>query len=260
MALPVALQLYSIRDEMAKDMREALIKVMSMGYDGVEFAGLYGHSASEIKALCAELGLNPISAHVPIDDMVKDPEGVVSTYAEIGCKYIVVPYVIEERRPGGSKFDQTIEDMKMIGEIAKKHGMTLLYHNHDFEFVKIDGKYGLDLIYERVPASLLETEIDTCWANVGGENPSKYVLQATPDARRLSTSRISRAASPRICMSSSASTRRSSIPTPSSSDRSASAIRTSRTFSPLPRRRAPAGSSSSRISRLWARLRLSARR
>ena len=123
---------------MAKDMREALMKVMSMGYDGVEFAGLYGHSASEIKALCAELGLNPISAHVPIDDMVKDPEGVVSTYAEIGCKYIVVPYVIEERRPGGSKFDQTIEDMKMIGEIAKKHGMTLLYHNHDFEFVKID--------------------------------------------------------------------------------------------------------------------------
>ena len=179
MALPVALQLYSIRDEMAKDMREALIKVMSMGYDGVEFAGLYGHSASEIKALCAELGLNPISAHVPIDDMVKDPEGVVSTYAEIGCKYIVVPYVIEERRPGGSKFNQTIEDMKMIGEIAKKHGMTLLYHNHDFEFVKIDGKYGLDLIYERVPASLLETEIDTCWANVGGENPSKYVLKYT---------------------------------------------------------------------------------
>ena len=100
MALPVALQLYSIRDEMAKDMREALIKVMSMGYDGVEFAGLYGHSASEIKALCAELGLNPISAHVPIDDMVKDPEGVVSTYAEIGCKYIVVPYVIEESTSG----------------------------------------------------------------------------------------------------------------------------------------------------------------
>ena len=246
MALPVALQLYSIRDEMAKDMREALIKVMSMGYDGVEFAGLYGHSASEIKALCAELGLNPISAHVPIDDMVKDPEGVVSTYAEIGCKYIVVPYVIEERRPGGSKFDQTIEDMKMIGEIAKKHGMTLLYHNHDFEFVKIDGKYGLDLIYERVPASLLETEIDTCWANVGGENPSKYVLKYTGRA-------------PVVHLKDFAGSR-SSIPTPSSSDRSASAIRTSRTFSPLPRRRAPAGSSSSRISRLWARLRLSARR
>ena len=175
MALPVALQLYSIRDEMAKDMREALIKVMSMGYDGVEFAGLYGHSASEIKALCAELGLNPISAHVPIDDMVKDPEGVVSTYAEIGCKYIVVPYVIEERRPGGSKFDQTIEDMKMIGEIAKKHGMTLLYHNHDFEFEKISGMYGLDFLYDAVDESRLQTEIDVCWVKYSGVDPAAYL-------------------------------------------------------------------------------------
>ena len=154
MALPVALQLYSIRDEMAKDMREALIKVMSMGYDGVEFAGLYGHSASEIKALCAELGLNPISAHVPIDDMVKDPEGVVSTYAEIGCKYIVVPYVIEERRPGGSKFDQTIEDMKMIGEISKyvlKYtGRAPVVHLKDFAGSKSENMYELIGIDKKV--------------------------------------------------------------------------------------------------------------
>ena len=133
--LPVALQLYSIRDEVQKDMKAALKKVKNMGYDGVEFAGLYGHAPAEVKAICEEVGLTPISAHVPIDEMVKDPEGTVAAYEEIGCKFIVVPYVIEERRPGGSKFDQTIEDMKMIGEVAVKHGMTLLYHNHDFEFV-----------------------------------------------------------------------------------------------------------------------------
>ena len=179
MALPVALQLYSIRDEVAKDMKAALLKVKEMGYDGVEFAGLYGHTPAEVKAICEEVGLCPISAHVPIDDMVKDPEATVSAYAEIGCKFIVVPYVIEERRPGGSKFDQTIEDMKMIGEVASKHGMTLLYHNHDFEFVKIDGEYGLDVIYNRVPADLLKTEIDTCWANVGGVDPSAYLLKYT---------------------------------------------------------------------------------
>ena len=179
MALPVALQLYSIRDEVQKDMKAALVKVKEMGYAGVEFAGLYGNSPADIKAMCAEVGLNPISAHVPIDEMVKDPEGTIAAYAEIGCKFIVVPYVIEERRPGGSKFDQTIEDIKNIGAVAKKHGLTLLYHNHDFEFVKIDGTYGLDLIYERVPADLLQTEIDTCWANVGGVDPSAYLLKYT---------------------------------------------------------------------------------
>ncbi|MBE6611102.1 MAG: sugar phosphate isomerase/epimerase [Ruminococcaceae bacterium] len=179
MALPVAVQLYSIRGDVEKDMKAALIKVKEMGYAGVEFAGLFGNKPADIKAWCEEIGLCPISAHVPIDDMVKDPEGVLSDYAEIGCKFVVVPYVIEERRPGAEKFDQTIEDMKMLGTIAAAKGMTLLYHNHDFEFVKIDGTYGLDLIYEKVPADLLQTEIDTCWVNVGGENPAAYVRKYT---------------------------------------------------------------------------------
>ncbi len=178
MALPVAVQLYSIRDEVAKDMKAALIKVKEMGYEGVEFAGLFGNKPADIKAMCAEIGLNPISAHVPINDMVANP-ALLNDYAEIGCKFVVVPYVNEDRRPGHENFAQTMEDMKMLGAKAKELGMTLLYHNHDFEFVKIDGVYGLDLIYQTVPADLLQTEIDTCWANVGGENPSKYVLKYT---------------------------------------------------------------------------------
>jgi sugar phosphate isomerase/epimerase len=50
-----------------------------------------------------------------------------------------------------------------------------LYHNHDFEFVKIDGKYALDILYDSVPAEYLQTELDTCWVNVGGEEPAAYV-------------------------------------------------------------------------------------
>lgn len=179
MALPVAVQLYSVRDDVAANMKEALKKVKEIGYDGVEFAGLFGNDPEDIKVMCAEIGLVPISAHVPINDLVADTEGTVSIYEKIGCKFIVVPYVTDERRPGGEKFKQTLEDMKMIGAVAKKHGMTLLYHNHDFEFVKIDGVYGLDTIYNEVPADLLQTEIDTCWANVGGEDPAKYLLKYT---------------------------------------------------------------------------------
>ena len=54
-------------------------------------------------------------------------------------------------------------------------GLQLLYHNHDFEFLKIDGEYALDILYNTIPAELLATEIDTCWVNVGGEEPSAYV-------------------------------------------------------------------------------------
>ena len=71
---PIALQLYSIRDDVAADFEGALRKVKSLGYDGVEFAGLYGKSAAEVKKMCDEIGLNPISAHVPYAELVKGDE------------------------------------------------------------------------------------------------------------------------------------------------------------------------------------------
>ena len=51
----------------------------------------------------------------------------------------------------------------------------MLYHNHDFEFIKVDGKYALDVLYDAIPADLLQTELDTCWVNIGGENPADYL-------------------------------------------------------------------------------------
>jgi len=179
MALPVAVQLYSIRDSVEADMKAALIKVKEIGYAGVEFAGLFGNNPTDIRSWCEELGLTPISAHVPLDDMIKDAAGTLAAYKEIGCAYVVVPYVTEERRPGAAKFDETIAEIAKIGKMAHEMGLTLLYHNHDFEFTKVDGEYGLDILYKSVPADYLQTELDTCWVNVGGEEPASYVRKYT---------------------------------------------------------------------------------
>ncbi len=175
MALPIAVQVYSVRGDAAEDLRGTLEKIKKMGYDGVEFAGLYENSPEDIKKMCDEIGLVPISAHVPYVDMLADAEKVFSDYALIGCKYVAIPYLGEDHRPGSDAFPEVLENIKKIGAVAKKHGIQLLYHNHDFEFIKLDGKYGLDVIYEEVSADLLKTELDTCWVNVGGENPSAYV-------------------------------------------------------------------------------------
>ena len=171
---PIALQLYSVRDDMASDFEGTLKKVKALGYDGVEFAGLYGKSAAEIKKMCDEIGLVPISAHVPFVEMINDPD-LLKTYSEIGCKYVVIPYLTEEYRPGADKFGEVIEGAKMLGKKANELGMKLCYHNHDFEFVKINGEYALDILYKEVPADLLSPQLDTCWVNVGGEDPAKYV-------------------------------------------------------------------------------------
>ncbi len=175
MALPIALQLYSVRHEMKADLPATLRKVKELGYDGVEFAGLFDRSPAEIKALCEEIGLVPISAHVPLAEMLADAETAFAKYAAIGMRFVAIPSLPEEYRPAHEKFDEILEKIKELGAIAKKHGIRLLYHNHDFEFVKMDGTYGLDKIYEEVSADLLETQLDTCWVNVGGENPADFV-------------------------------------------------------------------------------------
>lgn len=177
MALPIAVQVYSVREYAKADLYATLKEIKEIGYDGVEFAGLYGNSPADIRKMCEEIGLIPISAHVPYLDMVADPVGVLSQYKEIGCKFVVIPYLTPEYRPGTDKWPEVVENAKMLGKTAKDLGMTLLYHNHDFEFVTLGGKYALDMLYEAVSADLLETELDTCWVNVGGENPSEYIMK-----------------------------------------------------------------------------------
>ena len=83
----IALQLYSVRDDMAADFEGTLRQVKAMGYDGVEFAGLFGKSADEVKALLDEIGLTPVSAHVPYYDAVDDPEAAFFNVGTIDDVY-----------------------------------------------------------------------------------------------------------------------------------------------------------------------------
>ncbi len=179
MKLPIAIQLYSVRDDMEKDFIGTIKKVKELGYAGVEFAGLFGKTGVEVKNICEEIGITPVSAHVPYYDMLENPEAVLQDYKDMGCKYVAVPYLTEECRPGTDGWSDTVAGIRKIGEAAKNMGIQLLYHNHDFEFLKIDGEYALDILYNTIPADLLATEVDTCWVNVGGENPAEYVLKYT---------------------------------------------------------------------------------
>ena len=114
---PIALQLYSVRDNLARDFEGTLRQVAQMGYDGVEFAGLYGKSGEEVKRITDELGLKVISAHVPLAEMVADPEGVFALYKSLGCAYVAVPYLPESGRPVVGDFEKTV---KTVTELALK--------------------------------------------------------------------------------------------------------------------------------------------
>lgn len=173
--LPVALQLYSVRDSLQADFEGTLKKVKEMGYDGVEFAGLFDKSFSEVKALCDKYDLPCVSAHISFDLLKNDLDNIIEGYKSLGCKQVVIPGLPGEARPGERDFANTLADIKKIGEKCKENGMLLAYHNHDFEFVKVGNDYGLDVIYSIIPEDLLLCQLDTCWVNIGGENPAEYV-------------------------------------------------------------------------------------
>ena len=173
--MKTGVQLYSVRTDLAEDFEGTLKAVSEMGYDGVEFAGLCGKTPAEVRELCEKFGLEPISAHVPFQSLNDDTEKVMADYAAIGCKFIVIPYLQPEQRPGTDGFNVVLENAERIGKAAKANGMTLLYHNHDFEFKKLGDEYALDVLYSSVSEEYLKTEIDTCWANVAGVDPAEYV-------------------------------------------------------------------------------------
>ncbi len=176
--LPVGLQVYSVRDYAEKDLLGTLKKIKEIGYDFVELAGLYGHSAEEVKAALDEAGIPALSAHVPLVELEADMEKTVADYVKIGCKFIAIPYLPDDLRPNTPGFDKVMSLIPQIGKVCNEHGVTLLYHNHDFEFVKVDnGQYALDYMYDTVSADLLQTELDCCWVKVAGEEPAEYIAK-----------------------------------------------------------------------------------
>ena len=171
----IGYQIYSCREDAQKDLLGTLKKIKELGYDGVEFAGFYGHTAEEVKAMLDEVGLVAISDHVPFQLMEKDIYKVISDHLTIGAKYIAIPYLDDATRPGSTGFADTLRKIYLYGELCRTAGIQLLYHNHDFEFCTVSGQYGLDFLYEAVPACILKTEIDCCWVKYSGLNPAEYV-------------------------------------------------------------------------------------
>ena len=106
--LPIAAQVYSVREEAAADFDGTMKALAQMGYDGVELAGLYGKDPKEIRSALDRWGLQAVSAHVAYDEFARDLEGTVETYRKIGCSYVAVPHLGAERWYGGDKYQETL--------------------------------------------------------------------------------------------------------------------------------------------------------
>ena len=179
----IGLQLYTLRDDLSKDLMGTLKKVSAIGYKEVELFGysdgkFFGKTPKEFKAILNDLGLDPVSGHYGAGVEFKTAKGTLSNNwqqavddaAEIGQKYAVCAYLTESERKTIDQYKSYVDLFNKSGEVAKKAGLQFGYHNHDFEFKKIDGQLPYDLIASTDP-NLVKLELDLYWIVKAGLDP-----------------------------------------------------------------------------------------
>jgi sugar phosphate isomerase/epimerase len=119
------------------------------------------------------LGMQLDSSHSVVEP--EDAQKVFNDSAEAWCKYVIYPYLAENFRKDIDGYKATAEKFNKIGEIANKMGITFGYHNHAFEFEKMNGQIGMDVIISETDPSLVIFEIDVYWVKRGGYDPVEYI-------------------------------------------------------------------------------------
>jgi sugar phosphate isomerase/epimerase len=172
--VPVALQLYTVRDETARDFAGTLERVAAIGYPAVEFAGYGGLSAEDLAGLLKTFGLVAASSHVGREALESDAEREIAYCQAIGCQCLVLPWLPAEQRDP-SALPALAALLNDIGRKCKNAGVSFAYHNHDFEFQTFDGGYYLDRLLDSTDPDAVDLEFDIYWAAYAGVDPLTYL-------------------------------------------------------------------------------------
>ncbi len=170
----VGLQLYTVRDLMKADLPGTLRKVAQIGYKEVEFAGYFGRSPAQIRALLKQNGLTSPSSHIGLDILEKDSVRAFADAKAIGHQWVTMPYIPEERRKTVDDWNKIIDLLNQLGPQAKAAGLRLAYHNHDFEIRPVDGVRPLDMMLSKTDPALVDFEMDLYWVVFGGGDPLDF--------------------------------------------------------------------------------------
>jgi sugar phosphate isomerase/epimerase len=170
----IGLQLYTVRDLMKADLPGTLAKVAAIGYKEVEFAGYFGRTPAEIRALLRRNGLTSPSTHLSFDTLQNGWQKALDDAKAIGHHWVTIAFIAEEKR-------RTLDDWKAHAALfnraaaqAKSAGLRFAYHNHDFELKNFGDVRPLDLLLKETDPSLVDFEMDLYWVTFGGADPLDF--------------------------------------------------------------------------------------
>jgi len=175
----IGLQLYTVRDHLAKDYTGTIIAAKALGYDGVEFpTGVMDKlEAPRLRELLSENGLALAGIVFDQYDLSGQMERVIDYCAESGCKTALYPYIPDELRRTAEEYECIADQINGFGATLTQHGIRLLYHIHGYEFKRFHDKTGFDILIHRFTPASVGLEIDVYWVEHGGVNAVKFMEQ-----------------------------------------------------------------------------------
>lgn len=183
----LGLQLYTVRDEVDKDLVNTIKQVAAAGYTHVELYGytardrkFFGRSVQEMASLLKENNLVTPSGHYGLADMLYQADYnwdswkyLLDDAHTLGHKFVVIPFIEQTNR--------TLDDFKRItdrlnkgGELSKAAGLVTGYHNHDFEFKETAGIIPLDYMLKNTQPDLVKFEMDLYWVKYAAQDPASW--------------------------------------------------------------------------------------
>jgi sugar phosphate isomerase/epimerase len=187
---PIGIQLYTLKDLFSKDVKGTLKLVADTGFTQVEAYGydngsIFGLSYAEFGAEAKRLGLSVVSGHYGTGQSSPDKKGTpfneweraVNDAKAIGQQYSGVAWLDESERNSLDTLKRTCEIMNKAGEIGKQYGVRMAYHNHAFEFEKLEGEIMYDVMLRELDPALVTMEMDIYWVVYAGMDPLTYFKQ-----------------------------------------------------------------------------------
>lgn len=173
----IGLQLYTIRNQIQQDLPGALRSVAQTGYTWLEAAGysegkFYGLLPADFGKIVEDLGMQLISSHATFEP--EDQQQAIDSHAELGVKYMVYPMLPVTKKESKDHFSMAAARLNEIGQACSLSGLKFGYHNHAFEFVKIEETTGYDLLLSFTDPNLVCFEADLYWMIYAGIDPVDY--------------------------------------------------------------------------------------
>ena len=170
----IGVQLYTVRNEMKRDVDATLARVAEIGFQEVEFAGYFNKNPDDLRRTLARLGLTAPGAHYSFEEMRDGWDRTLDAASRVGHRWAIVAWIPGEERTTLDGWRRVAEWFNHAGEQTRAAGLRFAYHNHSYEFTPVEGRIPFDVLLAETDPAVVEIEMDLYWITKGGQDPRVY--------------------------------------------------------------------------------------